>query len=326
MLTLPNAPDPLGVLSTTLPVVQQATSVQIDLEHVERLARNLIHREVPAAEWETGLHWSGDTDATANYVLALDALNFSFWGEPRWVVSLGEERYNGYWALAASLKRALEAGVPLTDASYLATINEAVLGEILAGEHPIPLLPERVDNLREIGNVLLERYDGHFTRMIAEARGSAVALVQRVVAEFSSFNDVASYRGREVRFYKRAQILVGDLAGAFGGRGPGEFHDLDQLTAFADYKVPQVLHHLGLMTYDEQLMQFLADRKEIAGGERCEVEIRAATIWTVEALHRCLARYGVSRPPYQLDWMLWELGQNLPTGVLPYHRTRTIFY
>ncbi len=326
MLTLPNRPDPLSVLSTTLLVVEQAESVQIDLEAVQRLAGNLVHQEVPAAEWETGLHWSGDPESTANYVLVLDALNFSFWGEPRWVVSYGGQRYNGYWALAAALKRALEAGIPLTNAAYLATIDEATLGQILAGEHPIPLLAERANNLRELGRVLLEGYDGRFTRMISAAQGSAVRLVQRVAAELPSFNDVASYHGREVRFYKRAQILAGDLAGAFGGRGPGHFHDLDQLTAFADYKVPQVLHHLGLITYDAHLEHLLAERADLAAGDPREVEIRAATIWSVEAIRRALAAYGVLRPPYQLDWMLWQLGQNLPSGVLPYHRTRTIFY
>lgn len=326
MLSLCNNPDPLGVLSTTLPVVQQAMSVRIDLDAVEQLAQNLIHRAVPAPEWETGLHWSRDPDATANYVLVLDALNFSFWGEPRWVVTYAGARYNGYWALAAALKRALDQGIPLTDAGYLAAIDQASLDVILTGEQTIPLLAERASNLREVGHVLLERYDGRFSRMIAEAHGSAVALVLRVVREFPSFNDVASYHGHEVHLYKRAQILAGDLAGAFGGRGPGEFRDLDLLTAFADYKVPQVLHHLGLMTYDEDLVKLLAARTEIAPGDPREVEIRAATIWTVEALRQALAKHGVSRPPYQLDWMLWELGQDLPTGVLPYHRTRTIFY
>jgi hypothetical protein len=36
-----------------------------------------------------------------------------------------------------------------------------------------------------------------------------------------------------VFFYKRAQIFVGDLFGAFGGQGLGAFHDIDQLTMFA---------------------------------------------------------------------------------------------
>ncbi len=44
------------------------------------------------------------------------------------------------------------------------------------------------------------------------------------------------HRGRQVFFYKRAQIFAGDLWGAFGGRGYGEFQDIAQLTMFADYR------------------------------------------------------------------------------------------
>jgi hypothetical protein len=162
--------------------------------------------------------------------------------------------------------------------------------------------------------------------LIQQACGSAISLVQRVVSELPSFNDVAHYQGCQVRFYKRAQILVADLAGAFHGEGLGSFNNLDQLTAFADYKVPQVLQHLGILVYDHELSERLRRRVDIPAGDPLEVEIRAATIWAVEALRRALARLGRLIPPYQLDWLLWELGQDLPAGVLPYHRTRTIFY
>lgn len=37
----------------------------------------------------------------------------------------------------------------------------------------------------------------------------------------------------QVFFYKRAQIFIGDLYGAFGGQGLGHFHDIGQLTMFA---------------------------------------------------------------------------------------------
>ena len=40
----------------------------------------------------------------------------------------------------------------------------------------------------------------------------------------------------QVFLYKRAQIFAGDLFGAFGGRGLGAFHDIDQITMFADYR------------------------------------------------------------------------------------------
>jgi len=326
VLTRSDNPDPLGVLRSTLPVVEQAGSVRIDRESVEQLAQRIADREFSPSEWEHDLHWSGEPQETANFILVLDALNFCFWGEPRWIVTFEGQRYNGYWALAAALTRAMRQGVPLTDAAYLARITEPQLATILAGEGTIPLLPERVANLREVGRVLLASHQGQFARVIVDCHGSAIDLVRRVAAEFSSFNDVATFAGQEVRFYKRAQILASDLAGAFDGQGLGHFHDLDQLTAFADYKVPQVLHQLNVLRYDVTLTKTLSGRIEIPAGHPYELEIRAATLWAVEALRQALARLGFQISPYQLDWMLWQLGQELPAEALPYHRTRTIFY
>lgn len=68
------------------------------------------------------------------------------------------------------------------------------------------------------------------------ARGSAVALVELLASHFPGFRDHGVYRGRQVFFYKRAQIFAADVYGAFEGRGLGAFTDADKLTCFADYR------------------------------------------------------------------------------------------
>jgi hypothetical protein len=40
------------------------------------------------------------------------------------------------------------------------------------------------------------------------------------------FQDHLEYKGRQVCFYKRAQILAGDIWGAFKGKGLGAMHDV----------------------------------------------------------------------------------------------------
>ena len=137
---------------------------------------------------------------------------------------------------------------------------------------------------------------------------------------------VAGYFGAPVRFYKRAQILVADLHGAFAGQDLGSFSDLDILTAFADYKVPQVLRALGVLAYDPKLAERIARREIIPPGSPAEVEIRAATIWACELLRRALAERGQSLRTFEIDWALWNAGQALPPETPPYHRTPTIFY
>ncbi len=318
--------DELGVLTSARRVVELARLVTIDEEAVEQVAEALAAAAAPPAGWDIEHHFADGTARTAQYVLVLDALNFCFWGEPRWQVEHQGEWVNGYFALALALKRAVVAGVPILDARYLAGITPADLADVLGGRGVIPLLDERAANLREVGRVLSDRYDGQFVGMVAAADQSAVALVKLLVRDVSSFDDEATHEGERVLFYKRAQICVADLAGSFGGEGWGRFRDLDALTAFADYKVPQVLRRLGVLRYAPPLAETIDRFELIPSGSAPEVEIRAATIWGVECLREALARRGQPRTASQVDYLLWELGQAPSAEDRPYHRTRTIYY
>jgi hypothetical protein len=318
-------PDELGVLTTTRSVLLAARQVRLDDDALAAAAERLRRAEVTPPAWNTHYHYTGPPPATALYLLVLDTLNFCFWGEPRWRIIVDGERLDGYWALALALKRAVLAGEPLLEPAWLATITEADLARLLAGEAVIPLLAERVAGLRELGRVLGQRWQGSVERLIAAAGGSAPRLAALVAAEFSSFADVATYAGQPVCLYKRAQIFAGDLFGAFAGQGLGALRDMGQLTAFADYKVPQILRQLGILVYDPALTALVDSRAELPPGSPAEVELRAATVWGVELLRRALAARGLPLAAYQLDWYLWELAQH-QSNPRPYHRTRTIFY
>ena len=190
----------------------------------------------------------------------------------------------------------------------------------------IPLFEQRLENVHEVGRVLLEHYDGQFANAVEQADHSAVRLVLLLVQQFPSFRDVASYRGHEVRFFKRAQICVADLHGSFGGKGYGSFTDLDQLTAFADYKVPQVLRHFGVLEYHPSLATRINKQELLAPGSEEEIELRAATIWACELLRREIVYItDNTMTAAEVDSHLWHIGQNIPE-MKPYHRTRTIYY
>jgi hypothetical protein len=317
----------LGVLTSTRRVIDAARHVQIDRDAVERLARRLADRGVEAPAWRIWPHWWDDSDRAAAYVLVLDALNFCFWGEPRWRVPFEGQVLDGYWALAACLRRALDADVPLLDPQYLASFDEAAASQLFAGEAEIPLLAERIANLREVGTGLLAAGRG-FADLVRAANGSGEALVADVVHRFPSFDDVATYDdGTEVRFYKRAQILVSDLHGIYGGAGLGAFDDLDRLTAFADYKIPQVLREAGILVYTSALAETIDRQELIPPGDPLEVELRAATIWGCELLRQALERHrpGLPLRTFEVDWLLWSDAQGRAIS-RPYHRTRTIYY
>jgi hypothetical protein len=334
--TLPNKEDTLGVLTSTRAVVEQGEYVWTNLDSIEALSTQWAYTEEPLAPreaqlWDHRYHFHDGTERTVNWLLVLDALNFCFWAEKdeaRWSIDYQGEQLNGYWAEAAALKRAVEGGVPLWDAKYLSTISSDAVAHIFRSlpTYPaIPLVEQRLRNLQEVGRVLLEQYHGQFMYAIEEAQGSAVQLALAIAQHFPSFNDIADYRGYTVRFLKRAQICVADLHLAFGGKQWGTFHDLEQLTIFADYKLPQVLRHYRILEYDPLLAERIDKQELLAAGSEEEIEIRAATIWASELLRQALSRKGHTMSASQIDQKLWLLGQNL-TAMRPYHRVRTIYY
>lgn len=107
--------------------------------------------------------------------------------------------------------------------------------------------------LLQVGQVLLSNFSGKVSNLIRSANRSAVQLVSLMAESFPGFRDHAIYNGRQVFFYKRAQIFVADVYGAFQGRGFGNFRDIDALTMFADYRVPVVLRKMGILEISSAL-------------------------------------------------------------------------
>lgn len=66
-----------------------------------------------------------------------------------------------------------------------------------------------------------------------------------------------------VSFYKRAQILIGDIWACFKGQDYGRFNDINYITMFADYRIPQVLIHFGAIRYSNPLLSKLQSGKLI---------------------------------------------------------------
>lgn len=318
--------DPLGIRAAARQVLSRAQWVHLSPEGLDRLASVLPSPLPDLPDWNHPLHWRGTPDQTANYILLLDALNFCFWGEPRWRVSYAGTWYDGYWALTAVLRRALDAGLPLYDPSYLSQLTDSQIADLFAGDGTIPLLQWRIAHIREVAHGLLTASHGTFATLIRQANGCATQLVRLVVRIFPSFNDVATYDTLRVPFYKRAQLLCSDLAGAFQGHDLGHFHDLNTLTAFADYKLPQVLRYYGALQYHPSLAARIDTRQELPAGSPEEVEIRAATICAVDELVTRFQAAGHRAAAWQVDWALWKLGQTLPPDAPPYHRTRTRYY
>jgi|LQYC01.1.fsa_nt_gi hypothetical protein len=317
------------VLETAQAVAEKSLHVKLDKQAIINFARKLDKEKVVIPSWNNFYHFDGEKEETIAYLLVLDSINFCFWpapGNPKWEVEYQSEKLSGYFALAASLKKALESGTPFTNAQYLAELSFTEFKKILGGTGDLQLLESRVRSLNELGRMLMREYHGKAYALVEAAAPSAIQLARLAAETLPSFRDTAEYQGEKVFFYKRAQLFAADLYGALEGKGWGFFHDIDLLTAFADYKLPQVLRHIGVLRYEKSLAQKVDHHTLLAPGSPEEVEIRANTIWAVELIRQELLERGKNLNAMEIDWILWNLGQHDDYRIKPYHRTLTVFY
>lgn len=320
------SPDNLGerILESVAWVTSQATDVSMDREAIAKLVDELtdetLKRLYFLPHFDQDLHFIdlADPHLTAQYLMVLDSLNFCFWPHPTLE----------YEHIAQGLKKSVLQDPASISAESLMQMESSQLRTLIDWQDDLPLADERARLLRELGHTLSSKFEGQAANLIEMANQSAERLASLVISLLPGFQDHAIYRGRQIFFYKRAQIFVADVYGAFKGTGLGQFNDIHKLTMFADYRVPVVLKESGILKYSHRLGQLVSERKEIIAGSPEEVEIRASTIMAVEYIKEELSHRSKKNPPpsVHIDWWLWEWGEAHRDQHPPHHRTLTIFY
>lgn len=99
--------------------------------------------------------------------------------------------------------------------------------------------------------------------------------------DFTCFRDEHHYKGRAkpVRFLKRAQILVADLWACFNGESYGEFWDIDKITMFADYRIPQILISLNALYCSPAVAAAIKDKQILESGSSWEMQLRGEFVF-----------------------------------------------
>jgi len=305
-------------------VSRLARHVRIDDGALEDFAGLLAReRPTPPRTDPAGLRLGNDT-ATLAFVISFDAINFG----SGWFPHLAKRRgRSGSLTIVTALRERFEQAGPwsarelaaLSTADCARTFGQSTEGP--AGE----LMALYAQALNALGGFLCRSYGGRFAGPVEQAAGSAERLVE-ILAEMPFYRDVARYQGFEVPFYKRAQITCHDLSQALEGRGLGAFHDLDQLTLFADNLVPHVLRRLGVLELGPVLRARIDAGERIASGSEEEVEIRAVALHAVERLVGSCRRRGWPTQARHVDSLLWSRGQSPKIKAHPRHRTRCTYY
>lgn len=306
------------VRPTTLRVVEKSRQVRISQRKIKQISKGL--ESVP--QWPGGFHFKSNHDSqTLDYLIILDSINFCFWNNKaeRWTINYKGQEYNGYFALSLALKRFFEENPDKGSLNYFSEISFEEFKKILKGGGSLFFLKERWQIAREVSQILLEKFKDSVS-FVRSSNHKLSLFVPAVYKDLPYFKDVSVYRGEEVFFLKRAQILASDIIGAFKNKGVGFFEDPGYLTCFADYKVPQILHHLGILQYSPSLEKKIKNKVLIPQGSEEEIEIRANAVWAVEYFKKEL-----NLCSFEIDWILWNMSQSFE-GMAPYHLTKTIFY
>ncbi|KAH8816259.1 hypothetical protein F5884DRAFT_747763 [Xylogone sp. PMI_703] len=327
-------------------IYNNSIDVAIDYRSTKAAAA-MIHEEMQKREYSTQtwatheLHPKMKDESTVDFIFTMDLLNFSFWSESpddeRFAIEYKGKRWTGYWSLVAALQRALDEDIPVTSSDFWQNeleCTEEVMKHVFRSctEEEIPMFAERLSCLREAGRVLYEKYDCHFSNCIEAANNSAAALVNLLARDFPCFNDVVQFEGKKnVRLLKRAQICVADIWAAFNGEGYGQFNDIDKITMFADYRVPQILNTLGCLWYNPLLESTIRQKKLIESGHPWEIQLRGCSIWCVELIRReILKQHPNSKVnAILIDFFLYDAMKERESErkeEIPHHRTRSIWY
>lgn len=245
---------------------------------------------------------------SAEATIALGAINHMFWEQQNGEFTRYEHEgkigalamtaaFEKAWADPNSpLRQARDKGIPLS----LEDI-QAVFGDI-----PVP------ETRRHILNQILLSPELPQLAQVAQRTGQ---VSDTLGVEYAARLADAFPWGYGDEVLKKAQLTTSGLWRQ--ARQAGSMSTCD-VTAFADYQIPNVLRALGLLDYAPELAAKIDRGELIEGNETEERAIRAASLLAVDVLAK---QQNVAVA--DVDYWLWLKRKEPQT---PFHRTRTTLY
>jgi hypothetical protein len=240
--------------------------------------------------------------------IALNSINYQFWGldEKGALLRYDFEGIVGAAGMRTAFERAwrdpdsalslARQGRPLTEGDV-----RKIFGEI-------PNIASRVTVLNEVlCGPKLDELTQSLTEEIGETSAVCVYMAKNIANAFPlAYGD---------QVLKKAQLALSEIWVFLESKAPG--HDCE-LTAFADYQIPNVLRAMGVLKYSDELAQKIANHEGIPYGSVEERAIRGASLLAVEKIAE---RAG--RPVAAVDHYLWMRRKEATD---PFHLTFTTAY
>lgn len=325
------------VLKSLKPVIKNSKHVWTIEEKVKEIAPRIAEEELKLPDWNVPVYIEESSKRTVDFIMLFNSINFAFteFEEPHRKFEVKQPgmdfNWNGAFAMVYCIKRAMPK---ILDAKYLASMTMEEAKKVFQGETiEIPMLKERVEIFQEVGTVLDEKYKGHFYNLVEDSNYHAFkdgnGVVEKLVKDFPSYNDVSHHKRREVKFYKRAQLAVGILYARLLGTKLFDIKGIDDLTVYADYVLPVSLTALGVMKKTEELEKKIQNWEEIKKDSLEELEIRAHTIYGADLLIKEVNKYRQEDKKINalhMDYKLWSETKNPILKGYKHHLVRTVAY
>jgi putative queuosine salvage protein len=328
-------PRPLGspVTESLRPVIENSRDVRTHYEKIVEIASWMAYEELPMPNLAVPYGLEKTPDIAMDFVMVANTIDTAFTDfktHVKFQTDYAGAHLSDSEAMFASLKRAMDSGIPILDGKFLVKITRSDMEHIFAGNMEIPMLEEKMALFREAGKVLATKYGGRYYNFIRSCPlrlyDNGKGLVERLAMEFPRYNDVSRYDGHEVKFYKLTQLGFWQIYSGLGAAGGFRLEDPQKMTAFADYIVPVALRLMGITSYSSALEQAINQYQLIARDSPQEIEIRAHCLYATALLADEINKL---RPPDrqviipQIDARLWTHYHTTPW---PHHLTRTIMY
>ncbi len=251
-----------------------------------------------------------------NFLLFFEAIDYSFWGEPKWQVETKEGPKDGSDVLLYVMLNYVKDKKEIDFSNF--TIED--FKQILKGNTEIPLLEERYNTLIEISKIVKEKMNGNFYNYIKNITNDN-ELFNLIISNFPSFKDERLYKGEKVYFYKLAQLLTSDIL-HIREKLEGIKVSYSNLIGCADYKIPQTLRALEIIRYNGELSKIIDSKKEIEVNSLYEIEIRASQIVVLEYIKNKLNNVN----SIDINDFLFLYSKQVKSKIRPYHLCRNTNY
>ena len=322
-----------GVLQSLQPVIQNASLVKINEEKISEVADWMAYEEFPKPDGSSLFDFGDDPDFLMDLALTVNSMNFAFTDFDTGVKYESDyrgKRYSDSEAMMANLHKAKADGIPFFTGEYLASLTKKEFQSVFSGTIEMPLLDERVKIFNEVGNVLVNKYDGSFHNFVRDCAPRLYAngdgILERLTSEFPRFKDVSNYKGSEIQIYKLAQLGIWGMHLSLMPRKAWRLEDVGMVTAFADYIVPVGLRVTGIFEYAPELEHQINSLIEVPRDSDAEIEIRASSLHAVALLTDQINARRVGMEPLlmpQVDFRFWK---TYHATHWPHHLTRTVMY